>query len=247
MAKFWGTNGCCWLSIVLCLALLQFFDNVTTDRSADQQKQNQQHFALITSKFFDFVYDREADNLRSLLNVLDGEQLSSLLYMQYAPNGTEKRLTPLMIAVVMNGVDIGTVLLEKGADPHQMCLRKINDIYKFYATPLWVAASYGHLEFCRLLLAHGADVDLGLEEGGTPLMAACDAGHIDIVTLLVKHGANIETADKFGNTPLTIALATGRSAIARFLVENGARIVPQQQNGYGNDDVINIALVKKEL
>lgn len=56
--------------------------------------------------------------------------------------------TPLKIAVVRDDVQTVTDLLEAGADP--------NLPSEDEQTPLHHAASHGHLEIIRLLLAHGA-------------------------------------------------------------------------------------------
>jgi hypothetical protein len=59
---------------------------------------------------------------------------------------------PLKIAVVRDDVQIVTDLLNAGADP--------NIVGEDNATPLHHAASHGHCEIIRLLLAHGARTDL---------------------------------------------------------------------------------------
>lgn len=62
---------------------------------------------------------------------------------------------------------------------------------EYQITPLRRAAQIGHLEICKLLLAHKADPDDFEEEGGYPTMVyAID--HPAIVKLLIKHGANLK-------------------------------------------------------
>ncbi|KAL3095847.1 hypothetical protein niasHS_005606 [Heterodera schachtii] len=226
MAPISGTITVSIVCPFLCTIMmtLLFPDNAADPSAADQSSLNMK-------QFFDFVYDDRAEELRALLNSLPGDELSHLLYIQYAPKGTEKRLTPLLIATVGNKPEVAAVLLEKGADPHQMSLRKINGDYKYYGTPLWVAASYGFLEVCRVLLEHGANVDLGLEVGMTPLMIACDAGHIGIVTLLVENGASIEQTNSNGNTALMFASLAGHADVVRFLLDKGARTDTKNNSG----------------
>ncbi|KAL3096117.1 hypothetical protein niasHT_020652 [Heterodera trifolii] len=170
--------------------------------------------------------------MRALIASLSTDKLVNLLNIEYAPEGTEKQLTPLMLATVLGDAQMAQIFLEKGADPHRMCLRKINtDDNLINGSPLWVAASFGHLEVCRVLLTHGAHVELGLEIGITPLMAACDAGHKEIAAFLVKNGANIGRTDDAGNNALMGASISGRLDVVRFLLSNGARI--DERNKYG--------------
>lgn len=47
-------------------------------------------------------------------------------------------------------------------------------------TPLMEAASAGHTDIVRLLIAHGADVNAQSSSGNTPLMYACAGGHEEV-------------------------------------------------------------------
>jgi ankyrin repeat protein len=46
----------------------------------------------------------------------------------------------------------------------------------------------GALEVVRLLLEHGADVEVKINVGLTALQLAADEGHDEVVKLLRKHG-----------------------------------------------------------
>jgi ankyrin repeat protein len=80
-------------------------------------------------------------------------------------------------------LDVARLLLEAGADPNIRLKRRPpyrnvpqdrggDSILAQGATPLLRAARAGDTEFVRLLLEHGALVDLPSKEGVTPLMAA---------------------------------------------------------------------------
>ena len=62
------------------------------------------------------------------------------------------------------------------------------------ATPLHAACRAGHAEIARLLLDHGAAVDLAKQDGGTPLYLVCQEGHEQIARLLLEGGAVIGLA-----------------------------------------------------
>jgi ankyrin repeat protein len=116
------------------------------------------------------------------------------------------------------GVDIVAMLLEKGANPNIQLKRRPpylnvpqdrggDTILSVGATPLLRAARAGDAEVVRLLLEHGALVDLAGVYGVTPLMAAAgveyglrvtrgrhrtEEGVLETLQLLVDAGADIE-------------------------------------------------------
>ena len=75
------------------------------------------------------------------------------------------------------------------------------------ATPLHVAAYFGHCDVVALLLQRRADVDARREDGTTPLHAAAKNGHLEVVEALVGEGADLSRAAKRGVTPLAMILA----------------------------------------
>ena len=80
-------------------------------------------------------------------------------------------------------------------------------------TPLHVAVAKGHLEFTKLLIKAGANLNAKARFGRTPLHSAInnDYGYygevvaIDVAKLLIKAGANLNAEDKDGRTPLDCA------------------------------------------
>ena len=69
-------------------------------------------------------------------------------------------------------------------------------------TPFHIASSSGSVEIARLLIKHGADVNVQNEIDSTPLHLALSEEQIDIVRLLVEHGANVTAKDWNHRTPL---------------------------------------------
>ncbi|XP_025832280.1 ankyrin repeat domain-containing protein 17 isoform X2 [Agrilus planipennis] len=91
-------------------------------------------------------------------------------------------------------------------------------------TPLMEAASAGHLDIVRLLVAHGADVNAQSSSGNTPLMYGCAGGHTEVVKFLLEHGANVEDHNENGHTPLMEAASAGHVELAKILLMHGAGI-----------------------
>ncbi|HEY8520023.1 MAG TPA: ankyrin repeat domain-containing protein [Gammaproteobacteria bacterium] len=114
-------------------------------------------------------------------------------------------------------LDIARMLLERGADPNIQLKRRPpyrnvpqdrggDSILSFGATPLLRAARAGDAPFVKLLLEHGALVDLPSNQGVTPLMAAAgveyglrvtrgrnrtEEGVLETMRLLLEAGADI--------------------------------------------------------
>ena len=87
------------------------------------------------------------------------------------------------------------MLLKAGADPTGLqCYQSFHkSAYQRGYEPSWPinqAASGGHVEVIRLLLAAGAKVDAPEDEGQTALMIAARAGNKEVVRLLLDAGAD---------------------------------------------------------
>jgi ankyrin repeat protein len=187
---------------------------------------------------------------------------------------------PLYVAVDMNtlpvgrrvelpsmdettGLDIAQLLLERGANPNaQLKLRpKYRNIpYDRYRDPLMVwgtttllrAAKAGDIPAVKLLLKHGALVNLPNSIGVTPLMVAAGDGHINDPTrgntrteadalecyaLLKTAGADVNARTTRGladadlkiwmagnRTALHAAASRGWNSLVRQLVKDGAEL-----------------------
>ena len=108
----------------------------------------------------------------------------------------------------------------------------------FESTPLYEAvcnyyksAPSNHKNVIQLLLARGADPDLGNQSGWTPLHEAAWSGNRDVMQLLLDRGANPNGAAKGGLTPLHIAARWCNKDTAQFLLNAGAE--PNRENNSG--------------
>lgn len=89
-------------------------------------------------------------------------------------------------------------------------------------TPLDEAADNGYLAMAKVLVAHGADVNVRAKGGRSPLYLAAMYDHRDIIRLLLEHGADANVKDDNGVTPLHLAAWDGYEDVAKLLIDHGA-------------------------
>lgn len=130
-------------------------------------------------------------------------------------------VSPLMLAVVERRPLIVKLLLERRANPNWT--RPHNG-----ATAAFIAVSRGHAvdeEMVKLLVDHGASVNLPMSHGNTLVFRAAMEGHLNMVRLLVELGAELETPDDIGRTPLFMAAKNGHMHVIRLLASLKADLV----------------------
>ena len=91
-------------------------------------------------------------------------------------------------------------------------------------TPLCGASRWGHTEVARVLLGHGADMEIRDRDDWSPLERASANGHLEIVRVLLEHGADVNTRDKTKHTALHTSSSCGQSAVTRVLLDHGAHV-----------------------
>jgi len=126
--------------------------------------------------------------------------------------------TPLHLAAFFGQADLGSALLDRGADVNARSTNAMKN------TPLHAAAAGGRTELVKLLLERGADVNAGQEGGFTALHSAAQAGNLEMVTVLVANGADVNARAGNHQSPLDLALTGGRAEVAALLEELGAKL-----------------------
>jgi ankyrin repeat protein len=180
-------------------------------------------------------------------------------------NDTNPRTTPLILAVENGHFELAAALLEAGADPNVRpagftALHAITWVRKPLRgdgnPPPIGSGNVSSLEFVRQLVAHGADVDVRLENGvselgrftttgSTPFLLAARAADIPLMKLLIELGASAGLANADNCTPLLAAAGVGALedgeeaagtedetlAAVRMLLELGADVNAVDNNG----------------
>lgn len=135
-----------------------------------------------------------------------------------------------------NKHEIGTFLIENGADPKMENDHGISPFnskaaaFDYIKDPkkkdegqrsdnIFEAIEKKDLTSIALLTAKKCDFNQFNEEGKTPLICAVENNYAEIILLLVKNGANPNLTDRDGNTPLSLARQLGHKKIEEILIE----------------------------
>lgn len=184
----------------------------------------------ITTKLLAYHLDAvEVDQLQSVRKILDMEpsllEDSSIVFR-----------TPLGAAAAIGNSSIVSFLLDCGANIHARSLDTS------MSTPLWDAASAGHLDTVMLLVERGADVEYPVEGSPTKitaLWAAAWNGHTRVVMYLLEVGAKVEAAESdttwsilkdlpASTRMLWAAVSGGQTKAVRILAEGGVDLDTRQ-------------------
>ncbi|XP_065679522.1 ankyrin repeat and SAM domain-containing protein 3 isoform X2 [Hydra vulgaris] len=129
-------------------------------------------------------------------------------------------LTALMLASYCATESIMYFLLQYGAH--------INARDNNGMTSLFHAVRQGHKSAVKLLVTHGADLNLGhFQTGLTPLMEAAISGHEEIFSILLENGADLELKDNQGANARALAVHYGHASVLGLI--DKALITQRQQ------------------
>jgi ankyrin repeat protein len=94
------------------------------------------------------------------------------------------------------------------------------------------ASHENQIDMVRLLLSHGANIDLLGADGIIPLYSATNGGHLEVVRLLLEAGSDINFHGGDNDmTPLMLAASSSFENILSFLLDKGANIHARDING----------------
>ncbi len=119
----------------------------------------------------------------------------------------------IRMAVAEDDLEAVERLLSEGAEINAMK-------GPFKTSILMEAAVRGNVEVMKLLIEHGADVNMADKDGWTALMGAVVQGHTESVKLLLKHGAKVRARNHNGETALIMAAKMKHTEIRDALLEH---------------------------
>ena len=90
--------------------------------------------------------------------------------------------------------------------------------------PLMLVAFVGHVDYAKMLIDAGADVNTLDMIEASPLMLSAARGHVDCGIELINAGADVNIKDKFQQTAITLAAAQGNVAFVKMLISKGAQV-----------------------
>jgi ankyrin repeat protein len=137
-------------------------------------------------------------------------------------------------ATIWGNKEMADLLIANGADVNAKCTNGVTALFLAAGvvpghpdpeTPTLLATNAIAIEkdFVKLLMAHGADINVEGSEGYTPLHAAVLAENTNMVDLLLANRANVNAIDNKGETPLRLAIENTNDDIAIILRQHGGR------------------------
>lgn len=123
------------------------------------------------------------------------------------------------MAIISNDVQKVEHLLAAGLNPNSVVGHDYRDL-----SMLYLAALHGRPEILKILLGHGADIQVGGNNVATPLHAAAGAHieNLEVVKVLVANGADLNARNSRGQTAYDIAVLKGYTMITKYLLDCGA-------------------------
>jgi ankyrin repeat protein len=142
-------------------------------------------------------------------------------------------ITPLYFACTNGDGAMIERFLKAGADA--------NSTAEQGQTALMTASLNGKVEGVKVLLAHGAAVDIKEPyKGQTALMWAASEGNTRAAEILIEFGANAKAKSTAGFTPFLFAVRNGHIDTARALLDHGANVNDTTADG---TSALNMAIV----
>ena len=113
---------------------------------------------------------------------------------------------------------------------------------------LCAAACAPFVDAVEFLVAQGADVNAGDNDGTAPLHGAAHGGHLEVVKFLVSKGADVNAKHGCNAPPLHWAAREGHLEVVKFLVSKGADVnakdIERKTPLHGAAQWGNLAVVK---
>jgi len=177
------------------------------------------------------VGNGELDTLKDTLS--RSEKLAARFRDRLVADRVPKDYSPLITAVLKDQFQTFKYILETfPCNVEQETSAVIGGGYPVEgASPLWTASTLGRLEFVKLLVEKGADIEHTTDSKSSPLRGAAFDGHCRVCDYLISKGADIDKPNQVGQSPLTIAAAMQKEECVELLITKGADVNHKGHNG----------------
>ena len=227
------------ITIQLCGMDLFYQPTIESSKDIKLRYTIDHHYNDPSRELFNLVVRQQLTRTACKALVRRGAKINAKLYHRL-----DLKETPLHRAVKNNDYITSCILISCGADVNAIAechriipLISVTDIWVSYTihnydtiSPLLLATKAGNLKIVKLLIRHGAEINVQDNYGSTPLMVATENGDLSIVKLLIDTGAEINVS-YHGTQPaghlhwssaLHRAVYKNHYKIAQLLIEHGA-------------------------
>ncbi|KAJ7385774.1 hypothetical protein OS493_013808 [Desmophyllum pertusum] len=186
--------------------------------ATDQQGMTALHLAI--SRGYEDICTDLIDNGASI-NMTTKEGLSCL---HLAADAGNTEIVSLVIQTALRTVLKCLVTAMQSTKNVPEFNRFINQRDADQNSALHLGVQTGQVSMCKVLLQHGADINIQNKHLQTPLHVASIGKNKDILELLIKQGAQTNTKDFKQSTPLHSAASFGNLECVKVLLKNFASI-----------------------
>lgn len=167
-------------------------------------------------------YAGSFDDFFIALNRDDKGAVTKLLRQGFDPNTLDdKGRTGLGFALLNESLQAAEALMESPT-------LDVNRLNAAGESPLMIAALRGQLEWCKRLIARGAQIN---HDGWSALHYAASGPNLAVLELLIEKGANLEGRSPNGTTPLMMAARYGSEPNVDRLLAAKAEIRATNEQG----------------
>ena len=127
------------------------------------------------------------------------------------------------VSILHNACNVGNINIVTMLVNHEdIDINIVQTHEKRCPTPIFYAIKFGHINIIKLLLEHGADIDIRNIQGNTVLHQAAMMGNIEIINLLIQNRAHIQAKCNDGLTALDYAAWNSDKDLMGVLLRAGA-------------------------
>ncbi len=172
--------------------------------------------------------------LLSAVRLSDTEMVKMLLSRGAQSDTTASRDYPLEVALQDGHFGLATQLLDAGANPNRIYAPHSASAFSRSTprTPLSIAVNANSLRQTRLLLDHGADVNVQVADWSQSLLEQAVSGaELPIVRLLIAEGSRVTEQSSMNADAIGLAIKRGYPYLREVLMATGFNPAAADRNG----------------